>query len=150
MGAWSETIMGSDDALDAEGDIIVDICEIDHDEWLDKEPKDFRTEIENCIPIVIKKYEDRGDDSYIHFQVLGVLIMESGSKTTLDVINTILKHTEHDDSERFLSPEKRKAYIDDFRTNIQNYDLNGGTIVELEHEGLFEVMFAKMPKSITE
>jgi len=143
MGAWSETIMGSDNALDAQGDIIVDICGIDYDEWLDKEPTDFRNIIESNIPKIIENYEGKIDDGE-HLRVLGVLIMSSGSKTTLDVINKIIKAADEDDSSGYINPEIRDKRIEEFKLIVKNYELHGGHPTEIPEEGLFEKMFGDL------
>jgi len=140
MGAWSETIMGSDSALDAEGDIIIDICGIDHDNWLDNTPVDFRNEIEMCIPKVMEKYGMKLDGD-LHIMVLGVLILNSGSAVPLNVINAIIAATELiEDADTYTHPEKRTKYLKDFIKSVRNYDSQGGTPMEIANEGLFEVM----------
>jgi hypothetical protein len=135
--------MGSDSALDAQGDIIIDICGIDYDEWLDSEPTEFRKIIESNIPNVVERYEG-GLDGDEHLRVLGVIIMSSGSRTTRDVIDTIISAADQDDASGYINPEIRETRIQEFKTIIENYELDGGQPTEIPAEGLFEKMFGEV------
>lgn len=141
MSWFSATVMGGDTPLDYQGDFVVDVCGINYDEWLERDSSDkFRSKLESNIDAMTKYAEDRDDE--IAFQVLGVLLVESACTFSEELRQRIIKAVE-DDKWAAEGDLERRVYMDNFKSLLMKYDIAGGTIAEVQYEGLFD-QFAKL------
>lgn len=145
MGWWSTTVMGGDTPLDFEGDMLIDICGLAHDDYLENGYAPYRHTIESHIDELVA-YCDKhdGDDQNIAFQVLGVILMGSGAAMSADVKEQIEVGINMD--EWADEDSERKEHMRDYLYAVHNYDTNGGTVVTLTSEGLFEKIFEALGK----
>ena len=141
MGWWSATVMGGDTPLDFQGDML-DQCGVDYNTFasMDYNLPNLRSEIESNLGKLVEYCEsETGDYRNIAFQVLGVLILESGS-TLSDEAKSKIEEAILDDEWANEGDEERQAHMASFHNQLLNYD---GTPTEVKYEGLFEKMFGK-------
>lgn len=135
MGWWSTVVMGGDTPLDYQGDMI-DLCGVDYNAFVDNYDLDLtalRSDIESSYD-KLTEYCDNVSygDPNIAYQILGVLILESGAKLPDEIKIKIEDAAKND--EWSTSNDERKANMDAFRHQVANYD---GTPTEIKYEGLF-------------
>lgn len=140
MGWWSATIMGGDTPLDARDTVLFDILDIDSDDFF--EDKYTPAKIKDLLMENLDSVQAYNWDSWyegLHYQVLGVMVMEYGLSTADDRVKSILSDARDaavSDSWASDSTE-REGYIHAFINQIDAYD---GTPTEIASEGLFEVL----------
>jgi hypothetical protein len=137
MGWWSKDIMGGDSPLDAK-DEIYGICNVE--EFGDDGREITREDIEANLPEILEKFRGTENNEYysdraIYFQVLGVLMMETGAPISEELKAEILENSKTD--EWASEDEERKQIVEGFHTAIESYD---GTPIVIKSRGLFEVM----------
>ncbi len=134
MGWWSKDIMGGDSPLDAK-DEIYGICKVE--EFGDNGREITREDLEANLPRILEKF--RGTEYYsdraISFQVLGVLMMKTGTPIPEELKAEILKNSSAD--EWASEDEERKQIVEGFHAAIESYD---GTPIVIRSRGLFEVI----------
>ena len=141
MGWWSATVMGGDTPLDYQGDM-VDLCGVDYDKFadMDYDHTKIRSEIESNLDKLVEYCNSvKYGEPEIAWQVLGVIILESGSKLPDDIKTKIVEAADNDDWAQ--EDEERNRYMKAFKYAVENYN---GTPTEIEYEGLFQKIFEKM------
>lgn len=142
MGWWSTDIMGGDSPLDWEGDFY-DVCGVDM--WIGNKQKPLTKEIlEKNISAMVSKVENEkyAEDRNIGFQVIGVLLMKSGSVIDPTLKKKITQACK--DDEWAKEDDERKASVNSFMEKLKEY--KGETPVVIKSKGLFEVMAEKISK----
>jgi hypothetical protein len=146
MGWWSKDIMGGDSPLDVK-DGIFDICGVDE---FGEDGRDItRKDIEDHMPQIldfVRSHEnnDYYDESAIAYQVLGVLMMKTGTPITEELKQEILENSKTDSWAE--SDSERKEIVGNFHTAIENYN---GTPVVITSRGLFEAIAEHMSQGNT-
>lgn len=148
MGWWSTDIMGGDKPLDFE-DSIFKICKVEKFSDL-KEPDEsgltFKLnwlsaeDINNNLGFIIDMIEDTEYEKEIGYQVLSVLMMQSGAKIP-ESLFPLLEDSCHQD-EWAKSDSERQLSITGLFMALRAYD--GHTPIEVRSHGLFEVMNEKL------
>jgi hypothetical protein len=137
MGWWSETVMGGDTPLDYKG-FLCDAMGV---------PFDYKFTAEHLgkhMPAVVRAAEGLKDP--IAFQVLGVMILESGAECPDDLKARIVDATKADEWAK-NGDAVRIRHMTDLATKICLH--TPGTTVEVPSEGLFD-KFAEMIESGSE
>jgi hypothetical protein len=138
MGWWSEVIIGGDRPLDCRA-ILLEKMGVPHYEEnsSDKVKKALNSSLDSIDHMCYELLE-RGYDS-ISYQVIGVMIMESGANFPESLKSKVIKMTKIDEWYR-EGDEKRVFFIEEFIKQIEEYD---GTAVEVATESLYEVFLKK-------
>lgn len=133
MGWWSKDIMGGDAPYDWE-DEIYEICGAEM--WPEGRtskgkisPDQFTEHLEKII-VALRKSKDP-----IGYQVLGVLMMESGADMPEEVKSKIMQAC-HDDEWARRDPEREEKILE-LHDKVLKYD---GTTVEIKSKGLFQAI----------
>jgi hypothetical protein len=142
MGWWSKDIMGGDSPLDAK-DEIYGICGVDEfgdgdDDNPGREIK--REDIEAHLPEILEafrkvKNNDYYDEAAIYFQVLGVLMMKTGTPISPELKQEILDKSQTDSWAK--EDLERGEIVENFHVAIEKYD---GTPIVIRSRGLFEAI----------
>lgn len=138
MGWWSKDIMGGDSPLDAK-DEIYGICGVD--EFGDDERKEItREDIETHLPTILEAFRKQENNDYydekaIYFQVLGVLMMKTGTPISPELKQEILDNSQTDSWAK--EDLERGEIVENFHVAIEHYD---GTPIVIRSRGLFEVI----------
>lgn len=137
MGWWSKDIMGGDSPLDAK-DEIYGICKVE--EFGDDGREITREDIEAHLPEILEKFRETENNEYyadraIYFQVLGVLMMQTGTPISEELKAEILENSKTDDWA--MEDEERKQIVEGFHQAIEVYN---GTPIRIKSRGLFEVL----------
>jgi len=136
MGWWSETILGGDIPLDIQADLIVDVCNIAYDDFLDEPVTSFREDFNVALLNMVRSAESyTGNDRNIAYQVLGILLMSAGSEIPATVRTSIIKAAEEDEWAA-EGNNKRIEYVQQLIQAINQYD--DRTPIRLDQEGLFD------------
>ena len=147
MGWWSATILGGDTPLDYLGDFASQLKLSDTENGLgDLYGYEFSQEIlnkkENLNKLV--RYADSiKDEDYrsIAYQVLGVILMSTGSKISGTLKEKIIDYAKKDEWYQNKTPD-RVFFIEDFINCVRNY--KDGIPVFVKKEGLFEKIAEKV------
>jgi hypothetical protein len=137
MGWWSKDIMGGDTPLDAK-DEIYGICNVE--EFGDEGRELVREDIEANLPKILERFRKAANNDYysdraIYFQILGVMMMKTGTPIPEELKIEILENSSTD--EWAVEDEERKQIVEGFHTAIKAYD---GTPIHIRSRGLFEVI----------
>jgi len=137
MGWWSKDIMGGDSPLDAK-DEIYGICKVE--EFGDNGREITREDLEANLPRILESFRGTENNEYysdraISFQVLGVLMMKTGTPIPEELKAEILENSSAD--EWATEDEERKQIVEGFHAAIESYD---GTPIVIRSRGLFEVI----------
>lgn len=147
MGWWSATILGGDTPLDCLGAFA---SELGLDETENGLPElygyEFSKEIlnkkENLNKLIKFCDSDQDpEDRSIPYQILGVILMATGSKISGTLKEKIIEYAKKDDWYQNKTPD-RVFYIEDFINSVRNY--KDGTPVFVKKEGLFEKIAEKI------
>lgn len=150
MGWWSATILGGDPAYDARGNFM-DIMGLfesdddgDHDHfWLEELPlNEYADRVNEHIDALIA-HANGG----VYGQVLGALIMETGAKMSDETRQFVLWSAHSDEWAQYN--EERAGYINDFIEKVKAYPSEGGVVVEIVREGLFQKVFETIAEGKT-
>jgi hypothetical protein len=144
MGYWSTVIMGGDTPLDYQGDMI-DLCGVDYSTFVDGDYDltSIRSEIESNYDKLTEFCDNVNyGDPNIAYQVLGVLILESGAKLPDDIADKIYAAAMNDEWAKESAERKVNMYA--FISQLTTYDRAGGTPTKVKYEGLFEKIFSNL------
>ncbi len=147
MGWWSATILGGDTPLDYLGDFASELKLSDTENGLPELygyefSKEILNKKENLTKLV--SYADSiKDKEYrsIAYQILGVILMATGSKISGTLKEKIIEYAKKDEWYQNKTPD-RVFYIEDFINSVRNY--KDGTPVFVKKEGLFEKIAEKI------
>jgi len=135
MGTWSYTVLGSDNALDREANLLFDVCGIDQDELFEVHSCDlsvYRELIIRKIPEMVSNITE-GDE--IGWLVLGTILIRSGAPMSDSIKQNVITAARTDNE---FDNNERRAYIQTFIHQLENYD---ETPTTLECESLFSKIF---------
>lgn len=129
MEWWNESIMGGSLPVTIEGDLVVDVCKIRYDDWLDQPTTNFCDVFNHTLPEMVSHIERTyaGDDKNVAYQVLGVLLMKAGSEINTVLRTSIVCAAKHDEwmngwIENVPRSKLRKKHIDNFIVAVATYD----------------------------
>lgn len=134
MGWWSTGIMGGDTPLDFE-DEFYGICDIEkfEEDSINSIPKGVLAE---KLPEILEYIQKTGDDMGIGYQVLGVLMMDSGAEISMELKAAMIQSADNDD---WASENTERADImKQFVNSLNVY--NGSTRIKITTPGLFETI----------
>ncbi len=132
MGWWSEKIMGGDEPLDIEGEIMdilgYDVMEMTEDDY----PR-----IGELLTVSQCEIFEKLDTS-IGRQVLAYWMMKTGATFGPDMKNKIISSCKEDEWAKINN--KRKGEIDNLCDTMEIYE---GVPIEIPQTGLFDVILGK-------
>jgi len=140
MGWWSKDIMGGDSPLDAK-DEIYGICGVDEFGDDGESGREItREDIEAHLPQILEAFRkqennDYYDEAAIYFQVLGVLMMKTGTPISPELKQEILDNSQTDSWAK--EDLERGEIVENFHAAIEKYD---GTPIVIRSKGLFEAI----------
>lgn len=145
MGWWSETIMGGDRPCDVialyEEDIVGDLSDAEIKACDNEEAflLKYRELVNSKLEELLQSAKtDEYECEEIAGQVLGVFILCNGANMPDHIRAYILESIDADTWDH--KDYKRQVHLNNFRLQIEAYPSNGGVIVDVEHESLFDVM----------
>lgn len=152
MGWWSATILGGDGPYDVRGFLLDSIGCFPEDEegndlehfWLkEMSIEEYRALMNEKIDVLLNEAIHRENDyGEIAGQVLGALILEVGAVMPDNVRAFVLASAEGD--EWAHEAEDRAEFVQDLIEKVNAYPAEGGVVVPLAQEGLFEKIFEKI------
>lgn len=138
MGWWSKDIMGGDSPLDAKDEIygICGVDEFDDENGRKLNRKDFETHLPEILESFRKaENNDYYDEKAISFQVLGVLMMQTGTPISAELKQEILDNSQTDSWAK--EDMDRGQIVENFHVAIEHYD---GIPIVIRSKGLFEAI----------
>ena len=125
MATDDATIMGSESHLDAEW-AIVKICGVDVGDYIENESILTRELIEEHFDEIVNHVKSSDYSYYGTHQVLGYLILKTGSALPEHLRDDILECASWQREKEFWSQvpsweKPRKYFLNDFKTKIKNY-----------------------------
>lgn len=147
MGWWSATILGGDTPLDYLGDFASELNLSDTENGIPELygyefSKEILNKKENLNKLV--RYADSIKDveyRSIAYQVLGVILMGTGSKISGTLKEKIISYAKKDEWYQNKTPDRVK-YIENFIDCVRTY--KDGNPVLVKQEGLFETIAEKI------
>jgi len=144
MGWWSATIMGGDSPLDMQG-VICDAMGVKYNFDI-KAAKGYvydRGLIEKHLDAIVAVLEARKWEREIGFQVLGVMVLETGAKISAALRKRIIAAAEADEwMKEAGTGSERGKYIKDFIAAMKAH--KPGRKTATTREGLFEAFARKL------
>jgi len=124
MANWNATVMGGDTPLDIEGNLLVDVCGIAFDDYIDMPIASFRDTFNIRLPTMVEYIDrmevDNDDERNIAYQVLGVLLMRAGSDFP-ESIKALVVNAANKDKWAFEGDEARINSMSDLVNMVLNY-----------------------------
>lgn len=142
MGWWSATIMGGDEPLDQQTNVLELIGLLHDDEdypdWED-EPERTKAALEAVSMDAWRAFFEQKDDfgRRVAQQVAAVMHMAVGAALPDALAQAAIGCSQQEDTRTWKDPEERRMYLDRFIAQVKAYD---GTPTHIEEEGLFDVM----------
>ncbi|TES98663.1 MAG: hypothetical protein E3J90_05605 [Promethearchaeota archaeon] len=133
MATDNATIMGGEDQMDIEWGI-VDICGINISEYIEDDTLLTRELVEKNFEEIMK-YVKSEYNNYVAHQVLGYIILKTGSNLPSELQNDILMCALWDIEKEFWLQNPRwenprKFFLKDFKTKIGNHVAGKKTLLE--------------------
>ena len=159
MGWWSPTIMGGDTPCDIlmgfENVAYANLHPMDEDATYPIET--LRAAIESQLPAIMVQatnIEEEWDEPYVTWHTLAYFLMSHGCAFTEELRTRLVESFDEPTYESgWREPEKRQACLDAAKQQVLDYDISGGTVVEFDNEGLFDVIadtVTKVPVTLPE
>ena len=124
MATDDATVMGGESQLDIEWGI-VEICGIEVDAYIENDQLLTRELVELNFDEIIK-FTTQSQDNFIGHQVLGYIILKTGSTLPKTLQNDILRCASWEREKEFWSQNPRwenprKFFLNDFKTKIRDH-----------------------------
>lgn len=140
MGWWSTDIMGGDTPLDFK-DEIFGICKVDEFPEVGKRNELTSDDMSSNLGDIISMIEGaRFGETYIGYQVLSVLMLQSGTAIPESLFPTLEDSCFMDEWAK--ESDERKESVDGLLAALRAYD--NQTPIIVRSRGLFEVMAEKI------